>query len=226
VIALHGRGEALKGPDAGAFGWPNDYALTKAWERLCAPPLVADDFGGLVTDDYLGGVNRELRAHPWRGLIVVCPYLPDLDLRRDHDVVEYGRFLVEVLLPRVHRELPTTARVGIDGVSLGGAVALRAGLRFPDTFAAVAALQPAVDGGRVADLVDLARAARARQPTLALRLTTSHGDDYREITRTLSSGWSDAGITHDFSELPGPHDYVFNRGPGAYELLTWHRRVL
>jgi hypothetical protein len=26
--------------------------------------------------------------------------------------------------------------------------------------------------------------------------------------------------------VPGPHDYPFNRGPGAIEMLLWHDRVL
>jgi len=226
LVALHGRGEALKGPDAGALGWPNDYALTRALGRLCAPPLVTDDFEGLVESNHLAEINRGLAAKPWDGLIVACPYLPDLDLRRDGDIVDYKRFLVDVLLPRVHKELPSVPmRVGIDGVSLGGAVALRAGLRAPETFAAVGTLQPAIDM-HVDDLVDLARAARAKRPALALRLTTSQDDYYREPTRMLSAAWQTAGIAHDFALLPGPHDYVFNRGPGAYEMLLWHRRVL
>ena len=43
VIALHGRGEALKGPSVGASGWPDDYAMIRAFERLRHPreqPLV------------------------------------------------------------------------------------------------------------------------------------------------------------------------------------------
>jgi hypothetical protein len=226
LVALHGRGEALKGPQRGALGWPNDYALQHALGRLCAPPLTTDDFEALVTPDYLSNLNRELATNPWGGLIVVCPYLPDLDLHRDTEVLDYGRFLVNVLLPRVSRELPATTAVGIDGVSLGGIVALRVGLKNADVFGAVGALQPAINDANVGDLVDLARAARAQRPTLALRLTTSHDDVYRDVTNALSSGWHRAEVAHDFSELPGPHDYVFNRGPGAYEMVTWQRRVL
>jgi hypothetical protein len=227
LVALHGRGEAVKGPELGAMGWPNDYALQRALERVCAPPLTHDDFEGLVTDAHLQELNTELAAKPWSGLVVVCPYLPDLDLRRDSDVVDYGRFLADTLLPRVHRELPTMpSAVGIDGVSLGGAVALRAGMRMPETFAAVGALQPAIDWARTSDLVDLARAARAKRPSLALRITTSQEDYYRDVTRALSTAWRQADVGHDFGELPGPHDYVFNRGAGGYEMITWQRRAL
>ena len=226
LVALHGRGEAIKGPERGALGWPNDYNLTKALTRVCAPPLIANDFEGLVEDAHLAEMNAWLAQHPWKGLVVVCPWVPDLNLRSDTELVDYGRFVVETILPRVVREMPATNATGIDGVSLGGAVALRAGLAFPSTFKAVAALQPAIDDSRVSDLVDLARVARTKRPDLALRLTTSHEDYYRDVTHALSDAWKNAGVQHDFSELPGPHDYIFNRGPGAYEMLLWHARVL
>jgi len=226
LVALHGRGEAIKGPERGALGWPNDYNLTKALTRVCAPPLIANDFEGLVEDDHLAEMNAWLAQHPWKGLVVVCPWVPDLNLRSDTELVDYGRFLVETILPRVVKEMPATSATGIDGVSLGGAVALRAGLAFPQTFKAVAALQPAIDDARVTDLVDLARVARTKRPDLSLRITTSHEDYYRDVTHSLSDAWKKADVQHDFSELPGPHDYIFNRGPGAYEMLLWHARVL
>lgn len=229
LVALHGHGEALKGPVRGALGWPNDYALGRAIERACAPPLVAEDFEGLVTPEHLAELNRGLAERPVRGLIVACPYLPDLDLRRDAEIASYGRFLAETLLPRVAKELPALSgpeSTGIDGVSLGGAVALRAGLGLPATFGAVGALQPAIDDARVAELVELARAARAKRPGLRLRLTTSTEDYYRAVTHALDDAWRGAGVEHDFAEVPGPHDYVFNRGPGAYEMLLWHERAL
>jgi hypothetical protein len=87
-------------------------------------------------------------------------------------------------------------------------------------------LQPAIDDARVTDLVALARTARMKRVKLALRITTSTDDYYRDVTHALSTAWGGAGVTHDFAELPGPHDYVFNRGPGSYEMITWHRRVL
>lgn len=229
LVALHGHGEAIKGPERGALGWPNDYALTHALERVCSPPLERVDFEGFVTDAHLAEVNAELASHPWRGLVIVCPYLPDLDLRKDDDVLDYGKFIASTILPRVAREMPAlagAASTGIDGVSLGGAVSLRAGLALPDAFGAVGALQPAIDDAHIPDLVALARAARAKRPSLALRLTTSTDDYYRDVVHSLSNAWRAAGIAHDFAELPGPHDYPFNRGPGAYEMLSWQARNL
>ena len=41
---------------------------------------------------------------------------------------------------------------------------------------------------------------------------------HRELTR--------AGEPHEHLVVPGPHDYPFNRGPGAIEMLLWHDRQL
>src|SRR5262249_52801074 len=57
LVALHGRGEALKSPPAGAMGWVRDYLLTRAFERLANPPLTAQDLEGFVEPDHLAGLN-------------------------------------------------------------------------------------------------------------------------------------------------------------------------
>ena len=111
-------------------------------------------------------------------------------------------------------------------MSLGGAIALRTGFARTDTFGAVGALQPAVADDQTAEWVELARAARARRPGFPLRLTTSHDDVYHDVITRLSGALRGAGVPHDFADVPGPHDYPFNRGPGAIELLLWHDRVL
>jgi hypothetical protein len=59
-----------------------------------------------------------------------------------------------------------------------------------------------------------------------LRLVTSHDDYFHESVTAVSHAWSAGGVAHDFTDLPGPHDYVFNRGPGSLDLLLWHDRAL
>lgn len=229
LVALHGRGEAVKPPKAGCLGWPNDYGMIRAFERLAAPPLTDTDYQGFSDPTRLATTNRELVARPFRGLVVVCPHVPDVDLHSDTDARRVGDFLVQTLLPRVRRELPvldTPEATGIDGVSLGGALALRVGLVHPETFGAVGALQAAIGDERMDELTDLALAARKKRPKLALRLTTSHDDYYKPWVSKLDGRWRSAGIEHDYADVPGPHDYSFNRGPGVYEMLLWHDRVL
>ena len=229
LIALHGRGEAVKAPAAGAMGWPRDYGLVRAIARACAPPLTDADYEGFSVPARLAAENARLAARPFGGLVVLCPHLPDLDPARESAITDLGRFFYEVLLPRAHREAPVVASpeaTGIDGVSLGGHIALRVGLSRPDRFGAVGALQASIDAAGVGALVERASAARRIRPALALRLTTSHDDFFAAVNRNLSRSLLAAGVAHDFAEVAGPHDYAFNRGPGALEMLLWHDRVL
>lgn len=229
LITLHGRGEANKGAVEGVMGWPRDYALLRAIERVCAPPLTGGDFEGFFDPRRLEDTNANLAAHPFKGLVVVCPYLPDVDLRKPGPIKDYGRYLLETVLPKVRAELPVLAApaaMGIDGVSLGGAVALRVGLGNPEAFGAVGSLQAALGEDQVAELTDLAKAARAKNAALKMRLLTSKDDYFRSAITHTSTAWKAAGITHDFADVPGPHDYPFNRGPGAIEMLLWHDQML
>ena len=227
LVALHGRGEAQKGPELGALGWPNDYALLRAIDRICKPPLTKKDFEGFVDDDRLADFNTSLTKRPFKGLIVVCPYLPDMDLQKPAPMRAYGEYLIKSLLPRVWKELPaigTRASTGIDGVSLGGAVALRVGFANPDVFGAVGSLQAAIGSEQIQELTEEAKIAAKTGQTL--KLLTSHQDYFKKAITSLSSSLKTAGVAHDFADVAGPHDYSFNRGPGALEMLAWHDRVL
>jgi iron(III)-salmochelin esterase len=229
LVALHGRGEARKPPAEGALGWPRDYALLRAIARVAAPPLQPVDFEGFVDAQRLSALNQQLATRSFGGLIVACPYVPDLDLADEAAVAAFGAFLTDVLLPRIRRETPARAEAsatGIDGVSLGGALSLAIGLGSPLAFGAVGALQPALDAADATRWATRAKGARTVNPGLALRLLTSDGDHFREAVRRTSSAFHDAGIAHDFELVVGPHDYPFNRGPGSIEMLLWHDRTL
>src|SRR5688572_11895136 len=78
LIALHGRGETLKGPERGARGWLDDYALARAAARLRRPPLTSKDFHGFVEPARLAGLNAALAREPHEGVAVACPFLPDI----------------------------------------------------------------------------------------------------------------------------------------------------
>src|SRR3954465_705617 len=68
LIALHGRGETMKGPERGARGWGSDYALGRAAGGRPPPPLGDSDFEGFVEAPRLALLNRALGAVPYRGL--------------------------------------------------------------------------------------------------------------------------------------------------------------
>lgn len=229
LIALHGRGESLKPPADGAMGWPRDYSLTNLVEHISNPPLKPDDFQNLVDDEHLVEMNRALAAKPFGGLVVVCPYLPDHDAFDATKVDEIENYLIDVVLARAKKELPISSdrrATGIDGVSLGGITALQVGLARPEIFGAVGALQPAIRPEKIGTLTTLASKAKQAGSLPKLRLTTSRDDVYRAVISQTDSSWTAAGIAHDFGDLPGPHDYIFNRGPGGLEMLFWQDRML
>jgi hypothetical protein len=229
LVALHGRGEAVKPPQDGALGWPRDYAMVRAYDRLRTPPLSNEDYEGLADPRRMADTNAALAARPFGGLIVACPWLPDVRPATTGDVTACARFVLDELLPRVRHEtnaLAAPESTGIDGVSLGGAIALRIGLTSPASFGAVGGIQAALSDGQTAEWTALAQSARAVRPGVKLRLLTSHEDYFHDPIVNLSRAWEAAGLAHDFADVPGPHDYVFNRGPGSIELLFWHDRAL
>lgn len=229
LLALHGRGEANKGPVEGVMGWPRDYALLRAIERVCNPPITSADLEGFVDPKRLAGMNDALAKKPFQGMVVVCPYSPDVELRKPKAVKDYGDFLLKAVLPRVKKELPvlgTPASIGIDGVSLGGALALRTGLGNADAFGTVGSLQAAIGEDQVQEFVDLVKSARQKNAGVKIRLLTSSEDYFKSAITHVSQGLKAAGVDHDFADVPGPHDYPFNRGPGAIEMLLWHDRLL
>ncbi|HEY3356593.1 MAG TPA: alpha/beta hydrolase-fold protein [Polyangia bacterium] len=231
LIALHGRGEAHRGLAAGAWGWVRDYRLDRTAAALRRPPLGAADLADVATRASLAAVNAALAARPYGGLVVACPFTPDVLADRDLDgAAPFGRFLVERLIPRLRRELPvipTRAATGIDGVSLGGRVALLAGMAHADAFGAVGTLQAAFAGDEIAAVVAPARAMLQRAPAPPrLRLLTSDGDFFRGTLVELAAALTAAGWPAELKVVPGPHDYAFNRGPGGVEMLLWHDRVL
>ncbi len=233
LVALHGRGESVRGMDVGARGWLHDYELGRTIARLRSPPLVREDLKGFVDEARLARINASLAERPFRGLVVVCPWVPDLVNERDRTNLDaplpFGRFVVESLLPRAWDETPALrerAATGIDGVSLGGRVSLVVGLAHADRFGAVGALQPAIQENEPPALARRARDAMVDAARLRLRLVTSDQDYFRGATTGLHLALKSEGIEHEHLVIPGPHDYAFNRGPGGVEMLLWHDRVL
>ena len=228
VIALHGRGET-RSLDAGARGFRDDYGVDRVDGRLRAPPITADDLLGFTNDRRLAQINASLAAEPYRGVVLACPYAPDLRDRTPAGAAPYGRFLADVLLPRVREKAgaqPAPERTGIDGVSMGGRLALWVGFQRAETFGAVGAMQPALRVDEAASVAALARDARAKNPGLRIRLLSSEGDPFLPAVRATSEKMREAGVDHDLVVVPGPHDYAWNRGPGCAEMLLWQERVL
>jgi enterochelin esterase-like enzyme len=232
LVALHGRGESVRGIEIGARGWMDDYDLGRAMARLWSPPLLREDFRGFVDAARLAHLNASLIARPFRGLVVACPWVPDILSSRDRPNLDaalpFGSFVVDHLMPRVIAETPASAEraaTGIDGVSLGGRASLVVGFAHADRFGAIGTLQAALQDSEAGAFAARARAALQHGP-LHVRLVTSDRDPFAGAIAQLHLAFDEGRIDHEYLVIPGPHDYAFNRGPGGIEMLLWHDRIL
>ena len=227
LIALHGRGEAVRGAEVGAHGWLRDYQAGKAIEALRRGRLSEGDLQGLVAPPRLTELNASLARAPYRGVLLVCPHAPDFQgPTRDEATDRYGDWIARKLLPRLRASFPVSPAAGIDGVSMGGRMALRIGLSRPGDFAAVGSLQAAIRGEDGPALARLAERFLRERPAGKIRLLTSDGDYFRDAIAQVHQTWVQARIPHEHREVVGPHNYQFNQGPGAIEMLLWHDRAL
>ncbi|HEY3820057.1 MAG TPA: alpha/beta hydrolase-fold protein [Polyangiaceae bacterium] len=195
AVLLHGLGET---GDArmGAWAWLERYGLGTSYDRLRA-------------------------AGSMRGLVLACPYMPDLPVADPRAFDEYARWLVETVVPRARREAPaafdTPAYTYLGGCSLGGHFSLEVLLRRPGAFGAWAGVQTAIGEG--AGERYAARLAQAGPHELLVE--TSTGDPFRAGNEALSRALTRAGVGSTFVELPGPHDQPWLRRSGTARMLSW-----
>lgn len=228
VVALHGRGET-RSLDIGARGFRDFYGVDRVDGRLRAPPITREDLLGFTNAARLAQINASLAAEPYRGVVLVCPFAPDLRDRSPSGAEPFGRFVTGVLLPKAREAAGARAaaeRTGIDGVSMGGRLALWIGFRFPEMFGAVGAMQPALRVEEADRVAALAAEARAKNPKLRIRLLSSEEDPFLAAVRAASAKMREAGVEHDLVVVPGPHNYEWNKGPGCAEMLLWQERAL
>lgn len=228
LVALHGRGEAGRTLEVGARAWRDDYWIVQMHERLLAGQLESRDLYGWAEPARMEAYAQSLARHSYRGVALACPYTPALDDRSLAGSRSFAAFVTGELLPRARQVMGAQGardRTGIDGVSMGGRLALWVGFSHPEVFASVGALQPAISVDEAETFASLAKRASSRQAQ-RIRLLSSEDDPFLAAVRALSKALSDAGVSHDLVVTPGPHDYAYNRGPGAVELLLWHDRAL
>lgn len=195
LVLLHGLGET--GDErAGAWAWLERYGLGTSYDRLRA-------------------------AGTMRGLVIACPYMPDLPIADPGAFDRYARWIVETVVPRAHREAPVAFdRPGLTylgGCSLGGHFALEVLRRHPGDFAAWGGVQTAIHeaaGARYA-------AVLAGTGPHALLVETSTGDPFRAGNAALARALAQASIERTFVELPGPHDQPWLRHSGTAAMLQW-----
>lgn len=233
LFVLHGRGEAAKGPTRGVRGFLDDYGLEKVWTWLngnTKGPLP----DASVTRAYREEVAARLQQRVFRGMVVVMPYVPDRF--RAQEAFENTRPYAAVLRATADKLKATfpvsrdVSRWGLDGISLGGRVALVCGPVLTDVFGAVGGVQAAIDlrefDALTAPMVASSGNSRPGGKGVVAGqryvLATSEEDYYRSVLEAFHEHLTQTQVTHVFTLLPGDHSYSFNRGPGlTYLLLTY-----
>lgn len=210
------------------WGWARDYELGASDAELRRRTLRREAFLGFVSPTRFEALRRDLAQRPYRGMVVVTPYTPDvLDADAGALSSAWSAWLVGTVIPKVRAELPvlpSREATGIDGVSLGGLLALETGFRHPETFGVVGSLQAAVRA-RV-DRVLRCYTPSPERPSQRIRLLGTRSDPLTRDLLLLDAAMTARGIPHELRVVEGPHDYVFNRGAGGVEMLLFHDRAL
>jgi len=228
LVLLHGLGET--GDErAGAFAWLERYGLGTSLSRLLHPPIARTSKPLDFTDAHLAAFNADLSRAPFRGFVVACPYLPNINKAKDPKATldAYAAWTCDVVLPRARREAPLlegAAHTAIDGCSLGGFAAIEVFLRRPQAFGSLGAVQAAIGAHRAARYAERIAEVVKTHGARALHLETSSQDPFREANLALSVELTRLGVPHDAVILPGPHDQPWLREVGTLEMLRWHDR--
>jgi hypothetical protein len=222
VLAFGGAGECSRSPRQGSLAWVSYYKADEAANALSAGKLKKSDFRGLVSQDELDRFNRNLHKYPYKGVILVCPYSPLLTAQHGLEIPEYERYIMDELLPALCRHYRVDrSRIGVDGVSMGGARSMYYGFKYPDVFQRVGSVQAAV-GPFMDTYSQLIRTNRERIRKCSIQLVSSDGDVFLKSIEKFSSMLDSGKTPHSMLILKGPHDYIFNQGPGSLALLAFH----
>jgi len=226
VIAFGGAGECARSPRDGALAWMHYYKTDEAARTLPAGKLASKDFRGLVKQPELDEFNRRLNTRKYTGVILVCPYSPLLTPQLSLEFPEYEAFIMEELIPAIEKHYRVADdSIGVDGVSMGGARSMYYGFKYPQVFRSVGSVQ-----GAFGPYMDVYRALLDKNKAAingrAVQLVTSDRDVMAPSVEKLHRLLVSYGIHHSYRTMTGPHDYIFNQGPGALALLVFHGQAL
>lgn len=225
VIAFGGAGECARPPKTGALAWMHYYKSDEAIQALGRNYLEVSDFRGLIKSSELEEFNNRLKQSPYAGVILVCPYSPLLSAHVKLETPEYEAYIVEQLVPALRKHYRVApGGIGVDGVSMGGARSLYYGLKYPEIFGSIGSVQGAF--GPYFDIYeDLLDRNRENLRKKSIQIVTSDGDSMAISNAKMHSLLESKGIPHRYVVMTGPHDYIFNQGPGSLALLTFHNQA-
>jgi enterochelin esterase-like enzyme len=224
VVLLHGLGETTN-ERLGAYAWVEKYGLGSAWQRLKRAPIERTSARGEWTDARLAEVNAELAVRPFRGMIMVCPFMPNPAGAAELDA--YARWIEQSLLPRVRKETQASdsaAATYLCGVSLGGYVSLEMLTRLPKLFGAWAGVQTAI-GTFAAPGYAAKIASSWKEEPHPMMLLTSTQDHWKASSEALAAAFKAKNLAATYRVTPGPHDQAWLRESGTIETLLWLDRI-
>jgi enterochelin esterase-like enzyme len=198
LVLLHGLGETGDAR-AGAWAWFERYGLGTAYDALHATPS-------------------------FRGLVVACPYMPNLPIGDPHAFDAYTRWIIDTVVPAARREarvIDSSRATYMGGCSLGGHFSLEVLLRRPEAFGAWAGVQTAIGETAAERYAQRLTEALARVGPRDLLVETSTEDPFRRGSEALSTALTRLGQANRFIELPGPHDQAWLRRAGTSAMLQW-----
>ncbi len=227
VIAFGGAGECAREPEEGALAWAGYYDADEAAVALGQETLTEEHFRGLVTVPQLAAFNQRLLMNPYSGIILACPYSPPLSTTaKDFEQPGYERFIMDELIPELKKRYRTIpGAVGVDGVSMGGARSFYYGFSYPQEFLSIGAVQGAF-GPHMATYARLVKENGNSLKSRAIQIVTSDDDVLAPSSVHMHELLLSNDIDHIYSVLTGPHDYIFNQGPGSIALLMFHNEAL
>lgn len=224
VVLLPGGHHNMQRHDKGCWGWWFEYKLGEIETALRRGNLTNKDFWALGRPHEIEQFNSYLEATPYRGAVIVTPWV----VGRQLDPAPHGAMVAAFLrdlVERARKELPvldTRESTGLGGMSSGGLWAIHAGSACSDLFGTLVATQPFTE-----DLVKPLRAAvNARAMPQRLRMVTSLNDHQRDSTIELSQALLTDKIEHEFYEYLGAHSAAFAAGPGGLDAMLTFDRAL
>jgi hypothetical protein len=226
VIAFGGFGECTRPPREGALAWLQYYKTDEAIMALANNKLAAGDFRGLVTSEHLNNFNTRLKRDHYGGVILACPASPPLSPQTHLEFPYYEAFIVEELIPALKSHYKVApGKIGVDGVSMGGSRSMYYGFKYPEIFYSIGSVQGAF-GPYFDTYRDLLAKNKEMLRKRVIQLVTSDRDTMVKSVERLHALLLAEDIPHDYLKLTGPHDYIFNQGPGALALLIFHDHAL
>lgn len=229
LILLHGRGEA-DSVGLALKAWSHLYGMCESYARLKTPPLTAVSKQPRWEEARASEMNASLRVRPFQGFAVICPVTPNPAAFGDRTALyrAYSEWLVTDLAKTVRQRLPSVGkRIGLDGCSMGGALAFELFLERPSDFRSFGTVQAAIGTERAKQLARRFKALAASQALPRLHLLTSSGDPYRQAIEQLHYDLRGSDATAASLEvIAGPHNQPWLRQMGTLAMLLWHDRVL